>query len=342
MRALVILCCSLVAPCAAQTSPYNGRSLVQPDSSGAYRLLIGGHFHGASSNVSGFPAATVLAGLDRINATRANAFLSTGDLFLDPDRDSARYVRSFFTKLDLPLFNAPGNHDLEGKAFREDARYPQVLRIGQDRIILLDTEKGDSRLKGAQLDVLRTLADSAGHWEHARVFIISHRPIWAEENARYSELFAGNTRSLLGTNFNADVLPLLQRIAEHVQVFWISGSMAGRAPSSIFFQPEAENITYIQCAVRDELRDALLIADVSPAGIEWSGLSLTGAALPEVWTMDADWWEAQRPRTDGFRWRLLPYLIRKNMGYPSFWYGVASMGLLSLLIGYLLRRLGRR
>ncbi|HQX99623.1 MAG TPA: hypothetical protein PLV08_07595, partial [Flavobacteriales bacterium] len=62
MRALVILCCSLVAPCAAQTSPYNGRSLVQPDSSGAYRLLIGGHFHGASSNVSGFPAATVLAG----------------------------------------------------------------------------------------------------------------------------------------------------------------------------------------------------------------------------------------------------------------------------------------
>jgi len=339
MRSLLTVLTTVALQMAtAQVSPYTAKSLVPPDSLGNYRLLIGGHFHGASTSRSGYPASTVLAGLDAINATRANVFLSTGDLFMDPDRDSARYRHAFFSKLDLALFNAPGNHDLEGEAFDPSSNTPLLLTMGRDRILLLDTERDDSRVLSDQLGLIAELAKSSGSGAIDRVFIISHRPIWSEEDARYSALFAGNTRALAGSNYVSDVLPLLRRIAKQSQVFWISGSMAGRAPASIFFQPEETNITYIQCAVRDELRDALLVADVSSGAVEWSSISLTRMPLDPVDTYNAAWWEARMGVTEEFHWRRIPYLIRMNVTHPAFWYGVGSTALMLMVLWSLARR----
>ncbi|MBL7950695.1 MAG: metallophosphoesterase [Flavobacteriales bacterium] len=321
----------------AQISPFNQRTAVPPDSSGNYRLLIGGHLHGASSNVSGYPASTVLASIDAINGTGANAFLSTGDLFLHPDRDSAQYVNALFRELALPLFNAPGNHDLHGSAFAGSRRMPVLLKFGKDRVLLLDTERDDGRLKGEQAAALNALAEYAAQAAGANMFIISHRPIWSEGDDRYSSLFSGNTRSLLNPDFHADVLPVLRRISRQGQVFWISGSMAGRAPSSIFFQPEEEGITYIQCAVRDERRDALLIADVKQGVVQWTAMSLTGQELAAPETYDAAWWRLQQGTPETFNWRLMPYLVKKNLIHPAFSYGVISTVIVMLVI-FLLRR----
>ncbi len=327
----------------AQTSPFTRKAVVPPDSAGIYRILIGGHFHGASTNVSGYPASTVLAGLDIINGLRANVLLSTGDLFLNAERDSLRFARSFFSKLDVALFNAPGNHDVEGRTARHWAAMPVRIAMGRDRIVLLDTERDDSDIRNDQLELLRTLADSVEQGAIGKVFIVSHRPIWSEADERYGKLFAGNTRSMTGANYQQEVLPLLRRMAARSPVFWISGSMAGRAPASIFFQPHEKNITYIQCAVREQLRDALLMADVSVHGVQWSAISLTGRPVEKVETYDAAWWSKNQGAGEPpFNWRLLPYLVKKNLAYPSFWYGFAlGVGLLLLAV-MLLRRRGRK
>lgn len=320
----------------AQVSPYTGVAVVPPDSNGHYRLLFGGHFHGASANMSGYPAATVLAGLDLINTTGANALLSTGDLYLRPQRDSLRYASSFFGKLRLPLFNAPGNHDLEGGAWHP--HLPQRINMGRDRILLLDTERDNSDVKGEQLEALRTIVAEAAAGEVDHVFIVSHRPVWAENDDRYGPLFAGNTRSITGANFESVVYPLLREAATKAEVFWISGSMAGRAPASVFFQPHEHNITYIQSAVRDELRDALLLAEVGPGGVQWKVLSLTGEVTRPAATYDAAWWQANRGQQEAFNWRRLPYLIKKNTMAPAFWYGALTVLFLVLLTRRFLRR----
>lgn len=319
-----------------QRSPYTGTTVLPPDSNGHYRLLFGGHFHGASTSTSGYPAGTVLAGIDHINDTRANALLSTGDLFLQPDRDSARYVRSFFSKLRIPLFNAPGNHDLEGRSFRSPM--PQRIDLGPDRILLFDTERDDSDIQGDQLQALNDVVREATAGSVRRLFVVSHRPIWAEEEERYSKLFSGNTRSITGNNYVKEVLPLLRRIAARAEVYWISGSMAGRAPASLFFQPHETNITYVQSAVRDRLYDALLMADITPNGIQWSLLSLTGEPVEPVASYDASWWEARQGQPETFHWRRIPYLIKKNITSVSFWYGGATVLLLGLLVLFGLRR----
>lgn len=336
---LLLLALFSSALAAAQVSPYTGQSAVQPDSTGRYRLLIGGHFHGASTNASGFPAATVLANIDAINATEANVLLSTGDLFLQPDKDSARYTSSLFQRLKLPLFNAPGNHDLEGRAYRTPM--PQRIDMGKDRIILLDTERDNSDIKGDQLALLEDLTTEVGTIKPEHVFIVTHRPVWAEDDPRYSALFSGNTRSLTGNNYKRDVWPLIKRMAANTQVFWISGSMAGRAPASLFFQEHEPNITYIQCAIRDQLRDAMLIADVDATGLTWRLWSLTGEETFPVTTYDAAWWEARQSKVEPFNWRRVPYLVKKNLSSPVFWYGASAALLLALAFSFVWRRTRR-
>lgn len=320
----------------AQTSPFNGLSVPMPDSAGNYRLLFGGHFYGSGLR-NGLPAATVLAGIDTINALRPNALLSTGDLFLRAEVDSAGYARSFFSRLRVPLFNVPGNHDLEGPVYYRS--YGPTFRsfaIGTDRIILFDTERDNGDLKADQLALLQELEAVAPPPAH--IFIVSHRPVWAEDDPRYGPLFAGNTRSVLPTNFRKEVRPLLLRLAARSKVYWISGSMAGSAPASVFFQPDTLGLTYIQSAIRDEARDALLMAEISPSGVEWSAISLTGREelAPEAY--DAAYWRKYKGLKEPFNWRLLPYLTQQVVLSERFWYGVGA----ALLLCVLLRRIFRR
>lgn len=317
----------------AQRSPFTGREVLV-DSSGTYRLLIGGHFHGESTNRTGYPARTLLANIDTINSLGADVMLSTGDLFMEARLDLPRYQRALFSKLQVPLFNAVGNHDLDGGGYTDlFGSTTTRIDLGRDRILVFDTERDGGSIRGEQLDLLKAAADDA---RLQRLFIVSHRPVWAEDDT-YGELFAGNTRSVLGTNYAKEVAPLLERIAGHAEVFWISGSMAGGAPSSVFFQPHAPRITFIQSAIRDILRDALLVADVSPQGVEWSVLPLTAAPTFRPEDHDAGFWRARKGKREAFNWRLLPYYVKTTLLHRNFWWGVVA----TLLVSASLRRLLR-
>lgn len=348
-HALILLVFGLLSAGAvhAQRSPFNGLDVFPADSAGHYRILIGGHFHGESTNRSGYPAATLLANLDTINHLGAHLFLSTGDLFMDPVKDLPRYQRSLFSKLRMPFFNAPGNHDgADQHAYIRDSPevgYADTVPSGNDflvrftktaKVMILNSEHADGSLDGEAMSELRQIAES----RVSTVFIISHRPIWAEDDPQYSSLFKDNTRSTFGTNFKKDVYPLLERIAQHAHVYWISGSLGGQAPSSIFFQRHAPNITFIQCAIRDEPRDALLIADVYPDTVKWSALSLTGQPVRDPTTYDAAWWRARVGKDEGINWRLLPYRVKSTVLHRAFWWGAGLMLLLVLLLRRLLRR----
>lgn len=334
MRLVAWIALLFALPLSAQRSPFNGLEVLPADSTGHYRILIGGHFHGESTNRSGYPAATLLANLDTINTLGANLFLSTGDLFMDPVKDAGRYRRSLFRKLKAPLFNAPGNHDI-GWPDGVGVVGTRTMALGRCSIVMLNSELKAGTVSGADLDVFRKLdVDSC-----RALFIFSHRPIWSEDDGQYSSLFEGNTRSLTGTNFKKEVYPLVEKIAQHAHVYWISGSMGGFAPSSIFFQEHAHNITYIQCAIRNEPRDALLIADVYPDTVKWSSFSLTGQKLMAPEKYDAAWWRAHlKSDRPGFNWRLLPYLVKTSVLRKEFWWGAGIAALVALLIGRFRRR----
>lgn len=307
--------------------------------SSGYRFIISGHFHGASNSRSGMPAATLLANIDSINATGADLMFTTGDLFLDPARDLAMHRRVFYDKLHMPVYNAVGNHDVEGGAYAAEVG-PTFFALdrGGDRFIVLDTEREDSRILGAQLELLEKAAMDAEAGLLRMVFILSHRPVWAEEDPRYKAIFRESTRSLLTTNFRSDVFPLLERMAKKAPVYWASGSMGGGAPASIFWEEGAPGIHYIQSAIRDERRDALLLIDVTEGKVMPSAMSLTGSSVLPVQEYNAAFWTGKKGLSRGFNWRLLPYLVKSTVTHRNFWWGMLSMALLLFGVRWISRR----
>lgn len=337
MKRFLILCSILFAGGVwAQRSPFTGREVLPPDSAGRYRIIFGGHFHGASNNRSGYPAATVLGSIDTLNALSANALFSTGDLFLDPDVDRPGFERSLFGKLTMAVFNAPGNHDLASKAYAE--RYGPtygVVSFGNDRVFWLDTERDNGSILGDQLELLRTEVEQ---FQGNNLFIVAHRPLWAEGDSPYAALFEGNTRSLVPGNYQSTILPMLEQLTSKARVYWISGSLAGLAPSSIFFQEHLPGLFYIQCAVRDLQRDAVLLADVDADTLRWTGVSLTGRNMLPVEEYDAQWWSGSMRKREPFQLRLLPMYIRQTVLSAPFWYGAVFTVLVLLLLRTIRRR----
>jgi hypothetical protein len=311
-------------------SPFNHLELKDTT---VYSFIVSGHWHGASTNTSTYPAATVLASLDSFNSLSPGFILLAGDLYLDiNERYISNYERSLFRKLRSPIFNAVGNHDLSNNNL-----YTKVygntwfsFRLGRQLYIFLDTEKNDGSIQGEQMSFLKTCLGKINA-EISQVFVISHRPVWAENNSRYAGLFEGNTRRAIGkVNFDEEVKPLLESLDK--PVYWISGSLASGSASLFYDKDPQSNITFIQSAIRDLPRDAVLQVSVDGDSLHFAAISLTGQPVSKVEGYDLEFWKGKSgAQEDKFNWRLVPYLTMQMLLHWYFWCGLL-IGILFLLV----------
>ena len=324
-------------------SPFN--KLKVKDSLHNYSFIISGHLHGASTNYSSFPASTLLANIDTLNSSNPEFMISLGDLFLDVNEDYLRnYKKSLFEKLTFPLFNAVGNHDLSngntygtlyGKSFFK-------FQTGTELFIFLDTELNNGDIEGEQFRFLTNALTNANEIVR-NVFILSHRPVWAQHMKKYSKLFEGNTRAVLKSdNFNSKILPLLKRVTAEKNVFWFSGSLGNGIASFFYDRNESVNITFMQTAIRDLPRDAVLKVNIKDSKVSFQGISFTGQLLKPVEQYNLEYWNKSVPEDRKINFRLVPYLLLKMISHHYFWSGfaIALTGLLfiSLFIKWRKRR----
>lgn len=320
------------------TSPFNGGRIA--DTSASYSIVVSGHFHGASTNISTFPAATLQAGIDTLNSIAPVFVMHLGDLFLQlNDLSLANYRKALFSRLKPPLLNAVGNHDISGGQY--ETRFGKTFftfRIASEKYIVLNTEMDDGSIKGEQKKMLaEELAPSANNGIKS-VFIFSHRPVWTEGDKKYRDLFSGHTHSVLPTNFKKDILPLFTDKGDR-RIYWISGSLGGMTNTSFFYdQNEAMGITCMQTAIRDEPRDALLKIELNSGKAVFTGVSLTGQKLLPVEQYDLVYWQKQIGTKQDLNYRLLPYLVLQMLSHHYFWIGFVSAFILILLIRSLRQR----
>ncbi|MBL0328846.1 MAG: hypothetical protein IPP64_05365 [Bacteroidetes bacterium] len=314
-------------------SPFNKQVL--SDSSENYSFIVSGHFHGQSNSRSTFPASTILAGIDTLNSLHPLFLMSLGDVFLDVnDTYFNHYHTSLFAKLKMPLFNAVGNHDLSNGNIYEKV-YGKTFftfTVHSELYVVLNTEIADGSIKDEQLVLLKKALADAKSDKIKNIFIFSHRPIWSENNAVYEHLFKGNTRTALGSNnYESELKPILKDLSKSKSVFWLSGSMAD-APVSFFYQKDDETgIVYIQTAIRDLPRDAVLQVKVESGKVELKGISLTGQTLEPIEKYNLEYWKNSNSPEESFSLRLLPYLFKKIILHTYFWIGfISSLALIFL------------
>ncbi len=322
------------------SSPFNHLSI--RDTTTNYSFIVSGHFHGASTNNSTFPASSILANIDSINSLNSLFLMCLGDLFLDVnDNYINHYKYSLFDKLKMPFFNSVGNHDLAGNYYENNYGKTFFSFINESELfIVLNTELNDGSIKDEQLKFLSYTLDSAVNKNIKNIFIFSHRPIWSERIDKYSKLFTDNTRTAIGkNNFNEDLKPLLQKVSKNKNVYWISGSMGGSAPASFFYDKNEDmNVTFMCTAIRDLPRDALLQVKVNNGLVSMKGISLTGQTLKPIENYNLDYWKKTMPEEQKFNFRLLPYLTKQMLLHHFFWIGFFSCSLLIIFIRLIRKR----
>ncbi|HLP10549.1 MAG TPA: metallophosphoesterase [Flavobacteriales bacterium] len=286
--------------------------------SSVYSFFVSGHWHGSSTSQSGYPAATVLANVDLINKSEAGFIMSTGDLFLDITKNIPNYKKSLFDKLQKPIFNAVGNHDLSAGVYEKQFGSTWYMFKSQNELfIVLNTEKNDGSIKGDQLTFLK---ETLKKYPLKNIFIFSHRPVWSEGNPDLENIFQENTQSDFGNNFHSEILPLLKKYSSNQHVYWFSGSLGGNAPASFFYYKDENNITYIQSAIRDLPRDGLLKVNVANGKVSFETISLTDQKMPKLEECGLNLWK--NPPSESFNYRLVPLYTKQMFFHRYFWYGV--------------------
>ncbi len=312
------------------------------DTDNVYSFLVSGHMHGDGSSNAGFPAATLLANLDSINNSNFNFFVSLGDLFKDLENDLPNYKKYFFNKLNIPLFNVVGNHDvsnglyenLYGKTYYSFAKQSELF-------IFLDAEESNSSIKGGQLVFLTALLDSATFNNKIKnIFIFSHRPIWAEEDALLKNVFKFNTRSGSGNNYQKEILPLLNKIPKTKSIFWCSGSMDTSPASFFYYKVPNTNLVLMQTAIRNQKKDATLVITVNSGNIEMSPFSFTGDTLNKISSYDLSYYEGSGAIhvQEAFNVRLIPLYIKQMISSQYFWYGIIVSASVIFVLSFYSRR----
>ncbi len=325
-------------------SPFNKLPIV--DTSETFSFVVSGHFHGESSNQSTFPASTILAGIDTLNSLNPAFLMSLGDLFVDVNETYINnYNRSLFGKLKMPILNAVGNHDLSNGNYYEKIYGKTFFKFVSHKclFVVLNTELNDGSIKEEQLDFFKEALLQGQKDSIKKIFIFSHRPIWSENDVVYEKLFKGNSRTAFGVNnYEDEVKPLLVEFSKTKPVFWMSGSMANGPASFFYHRDPATEITFIQTAIRDLPRDAVLLVSFKRDEVVFNGISLTGQMLNPVTSYNLDYWNENVDTAEPFSYRLLPYLTIKMLGHYYFWIGFTASLLLLLILRFLYSRWKRR
>lgn len=312
----LIACCSPKFISAANS--INNKSLVNTDS--AFSFVVGGHFYG-SAKVNNFtPAATLMANLDHLNSQNPAFFLSIGDLFLNLETDLDNYHKTFFSKLEVPLFNAVGNHDISNRELYEE-KFGKTFfsfSIRNNLFIVLDTEINDGAIKGEQYLFFKSLA--AEKFKTAKnIFIFTHRPIWTNDTEQLGAIFKGNNKSPQ-SDFTNSIKPLL-KISK--PVYWFSGSL-GQSTCSFFYHQESPFIYYIQSAIRDKYFDGILSVEIDKKDkVKFRTISLTGHNLNKLESFDINFWKKKSSINEPFNFKLVLLQTKQTFSHRYFWYGIS-------------------
>ncbi len=264
-------------------SSFNGRTLAAR-SGPPFSFLVCGHVYGRPGIGRPRPATTMVEHVDRMRAANADFLMLLGDCFFAWSEEEIERLTAFLSaELPIPVFNAPGNHDLPDRADYERRFGPTWFAFDQGgcRMIVLDTEIDPWSLSGAQLDFLiAELARARRPETRPRaIFLFGHKPIWAGTRDTAVASLKSNTPTTLGVladrapelpTFNRDVRPLLREIAKEIPVWFFAGDVGAFEQHTLHLFMEKDDrapaLRYLAVGLGDLDRDAFLKVTVPSAG----------------------------------------------------------------------------
>ena len=312
--------------------PYaiNQKDLVVDDNAKTTSFLIGGHFYGAPGIQSVYPSSSVTMNTTKINNLESSFLILLGDNYRCIDSISVNnFKRYFLNKIEIPVFNAVGNHDLmpdQGERYYDkdydayEQHFGQTyykFQVNKSLFLILDSEKANGSIKGKQLAFFKASMEQLAQADNSirHVFICSHQDIWQG----------------IQNNFNETIQPLLEKVKNKgVEVFLFSGDMS-RAVAELC-KKEKNGIQYIHTHISDTRNDKILKVNIdSNQVVGINAISIEQLEISEIPTCQFYTMPTPPPLTmkdiiDG---------LTGKFKLKDFWYGIifSTLILLTFVIG---------
>jgi len=241
----------------------------------SYSFLVFGHLY---SGRECHPPATVLANLDSLIEDDSSFVISLGDLLKDPTEEKYNVLnKSLFSKLQKPVFNVAGNHEVGRQDFYD--LYIKVFgpttysfKISDSLFVFLDSESNVPRREGDQVSFLsRAVQEANETGEIKNLFVFSHD--FMEPVKRAASSLGGRSR-----------------------VYWFQGATKKSFQSLLYEDVEKNRIKMIKTSLWDKANDFIIKVKVTPnAEPELILLPLSQRKAHPITHYNHQYWKSQRP-----------------------------------------------
>lgn len=232
-----------------------------------YAFFVAGHTYGSPSGKNPGLHPPFIRDFGRLNNDSSIAFgVLTGDIVRKSDTLSWDSVDAQLSKLRMPVYFSPGNHDTYNRELYED-RYGKTyftFEYMNDRFIILDGNISNWNIDGEQLAFLKESLKNAGHGTR-NIFVFIHQLIWWDEMNIFGGVhlnwppYTPDT-----TNYWGEVEPLLQRAV--APVFFFAGDIGANDQATPVMYYHEGNITYIASGMGNIHDDNYIIVRIHAHG----------------------------------------------------------------------------
>ena len=313
-------------------SPLNNLILNCNEKIEGYSFFVAGHIY-CPNKESIYPANSIVSNISLLNNAGASLMVLLGDIIQKTGEREIRALKeSFLMKLDFPVFNAPGNHDLLNREMYKEyfGKTFFSFQYSTELFVFLDSEISDGKIEGDQLNfIMDNIAYCKKSLQIKNIFIFSHRLLWAIGNAPYSSIIPFVNRPLChydkADSIATIILPQLKGLTGK-KVYFMSGDVGCSWAISLFYEKDkTSNITYVATGINDIQRDMICQVTVDKSGkVNFSPISLTGQKLDGIEAYGFGYWK------EYFKQREKKKVNSLKLVY--FCWGIISFGLVVLLI----------
>lgn len=278
----------------------NGRSLPLP-APAAFRFLVVGHLYGSNGSNDQEPAKAVLDQFPALERLNLSLWVSLGDMVRQSrDDDFAAFERLFLQRVRVPVFNTPGNHDVQNRTLYQEWYGPTYYSFiyGPAAFIFLDTEIETCAVTEPQRSMLQTALQAALQAEGvSSIFIFMHKTLFLKNDVLFAlDRDQASPNDWICYN-NAGFPLLLDELilpaAARKPVYLFAGDVGAEGNLSPWFEQRAgQNLTLVMTGLGDRPTDAGILVTVDASGARLELYPLAGARLPPLQSFTPAYWEA--------------------------------------------------
>lgn len=240
----------------------------------AYSFFVAGHSYGnhLADNIHLHPPFADQFSYIREYPDISFGFLS-GDIVRESNVESWDAVDEDMLSLEIPVYFAPGNHDVTNRELFEtrygdpfnNMRTYRYFTNEKDLFIILDSELDEWNISDEQFIFLKTVLNE--NYETSRnIFVFVHALIWWDDENIFQNIHTNWWPPFIPdtTNFWTDVEPLFHNISNPVYLF--AGDLGANEQATPYMYYKEANITYIAGGMGNLVDDNFLFVSLNSAG----------------------------------------------------------------------------